>query len=158
MLHLTETRWYNHLGSVGFEFKGPPGPPTYRQRMDQRDPLKSIRAKMVSSLPCWSPISQCCIFKSALVTILEPVLRNEYSHISSSIDTVYHPLQPRERASCGMTINSHVTPTLPHSFRCVLFGSLFTSTILPLLRVRSLWRMFIRGDQCQCFIFSQVCH
>ena len=52
MLHLTEKRMYNDMGSVEFDFKGSSGPPTYRQRMNQRDSLGSIRAKMVSPLPC----------------------------------------------------------------------------------------------------------
>ena len=46
-----ETRLYNNGMSVGFDFKGSSGPPAYRQRMNQRDSVKSIRAKMVGPSP-----------------------------------------------------------------------------------------------------------
>ncbi len=113
MLHLADKRLHKGTRHVEFDFKGSSGPPTYRQRMDQKDTLKSIRAKMVSPLPSWSPLSH-VVFESTLVSILEPVLRDEYSHIASSIATMYHPLDPRERALCGKTVDSHVSPVLPH--------------------------------------------
>lgn len=47
---LADKRLFNGKGDVEFDFKGPSGPTTYRQRMNQRDTLKSIRAKMVSPL------------------------------------------------------------------------------------------------------------
>ena len=45
---LTEKRLYNGKGIVEFDFEGSSKPPKYRQRMNERDTLKSIRAKMVS--------------------------------------------------------------------------------------------------------------
>ena len=53
MLHLTDKRLYNGIGNgnVGFNFKESSRPPTYQQRMDQKDTLRSIRAKMVGPLP-----------------------------------------------------------------------------------------------------------
>ena len=38
-------------GGVEFDFEGSSRPPTYRQRMDQKDTLRSIRTKMVGPLP-----------------------------------------------------------------------------------------------------------
>ena len=63
MLNLTDKRLYNGMrnGNVGFDFEGPSRPPTYRQRMDQKDTLRSIRTKMVGPFPSWSPRSHCCI-------------------------------------------------------------------------------------------------
>ncbi|KAI9446920.1 hypothetical protein BJY52DRAFT_1193828 [Lactarius psammicola] len=80
-----DKRLHNGMGSVEFDFKGSTGPPKYRQRMDQKDSLKSIRAKM-----------------SALVSVLEPVLRDEYLHITSNIASMHHPLDPSERALCDV--------------------------------------------------------
>ncbi|KAH9009264.1 hypothetical protein EDB84DRAFT_1205198 [Lactarius hengduanensis] len=78
-------RLYDNKGNVEFDFKGPSRPPTYPQRMNQKDTLKSIRAKM-----------------SALVTILEPVLQDELLHIASSTAVMYHPLKAGERAICDV--------------------------------------------------------
>ena len=67
-------------------------------------------------VPCHVEVSDLTVvFKSALVPILEPVLRDEYSHITSSVATVYHPLEPHERAFCGETVDSCITRVLPHS-------------------------------------------
>jgi len=48
ILHLTDKRLHSGMGDVEFDFTGSTKPPTYRQRMDRKDNLRSIHAKMVS--------------------------------------------------------------------------------------------------------------
>ncbi len=48
ILHLADKRLHSGMRDVEFDFTGSTEPPTYRQRMDRKDTLKSIHAKMVS--------------------------------------------------------------------------------------------------------------
>jgi hypothetical protein len=120
-----DKRLYNGKGNVEFDFNGSSKPPKYPLRMDQRDTIESIRAKMVSPLQVEVPYLT-VIFKSALVSILEPLLQDEYSHITSGTAVVHHPLGPHERALCGeimLYLSAHPS-LLSHSDVC--FSDLFS--------------------------------
>ena len=62
ILHLADKRLHSGMRDVEFDFMGSTKPPTYWQRMDRKDTLKSIHAKMVSPSLSWRPLSHCCIW------------------------------------------------------------------------------------------------
>lgn len=65
------------------------------------------------------------MFESALVPVLEPVLGDEYLHITSSAAVMYRPLEPRERALCGKIKNLSL-PLSSLSHLDVCFSDLFS--------------------------------